>query len=191
MSDIDLSVSNNNLRQMFKTLCDLGKVKRYENGVYYLPKQSALKGDAQTISVDTVARYKYIERNDEVFGYYSGNSFANKLGITTQVPYVSEIISNEASAICREININGQKIILRKPKTKINKDNYLVLQLLDFLKDYQLYKDYEVRNGKEIIINYIKNNNITKGQIDKYISLFPDKTYKTIYELELYNVFVK
>lgn len=188
MNDLDLPISNSNLRQMFKNLCDSGKVKRFDSGIYYLPKQTKLKS-GNTLSSDTVAKYKYINRNDKIIGYYSGNTFANLLGITTQVPYVKEIVTNEASAICRQIDLNGQRIIIRKPKIEINNSNYLVLQLLDLLKDYQLYKDNEVKNDIAIIKKYIKKTNITKKQIDKYISLYPDKVYRSIYEMELYNVF--
>lgn len=35
LADIDLpSVNDNTLRQMFKKLCDTGKIKRFDNGVY-------------------------------------------------------------------------------------------------------------------------------------------------------------
>ena len=38
------------------------------------------------VNADTVARYKYISRGGKVDGFYSGNTFANQLGISTQVP---------------------------------------------------------------------------------------------------------
>ena len=44
VADVSLPVSNVNLRQMFKTLCDAGKIKRFDTGVYYLPKKSRLNG---------------------------------------------------------------------------------------------------------------------------------------------------
>lgn len=34
VSDIQLSVSDVNLRQMFKVLCDSGKIKRFDTGIY-------------------------------------------------------------------------------------------------------------------------------------------------------------
>ena len=50
------------------------------------------------LSADIVARYKYVDNGKSVNGYYSGNTFANQLGITTQVPRIIEIVSNNASA---------------------------------------------------------------------------------------------
>lgn len=37
-------------------------------------------------------------RNGKIEGYYSGYTFANQLGLTTQVPFNIEIVSNSASA---------------------------------------------------------------------------------------------
>lgn len=44
VADVSLPVSNVNLRQMFKILCDSGKIRRFDTGVYYIPKESRLKG---------------------------------------------------------------------------------------------------------------------------------------------------
>ncbi|MGN0394519.1 MAG: hypothetical protein ACI4EF_04090, partial [Coprococcus sp.] len=37
-----------------------------------------------------VARYRFISKGDNIDGFYGGNSFANQIGITTQVPRVVE-----------------------------------------------------------------------------------------------------
>lgn len=135
VSDIDLPVTDTNLRQMFKVLCDSGQIYRYETGIYYMKGNTRLKGGV-SLSASKVARYKYIARKDQVNGYYSGYTFTNLLGLTTQVPYTIEIVSNGASAKCREVSVKNQKIMLRRPRTQINKENVDVLQLLDLLKDF-------------------------------------------------------
>lgn len=188
LTDIDLEVSNNYLRQMFKVLCDEGKIKRYDTGIYYLPSVSRLKGGA-VMAPDMVARYKYISRNGKVEGYYSGYTFANQLGLTTQVPFNIEIVSNGASAKYREVKVKNQKVILRKPKAVVTKDNCNVLQLLDLLKDVEVYADEENADTRELIVKYIRDNSITMEKLDQYISLYPDKVYKNLYEMRLYYVF--
>ena len=50
------------------------------------------------VNADTVARYKYVSRGGKVDGFYSGNTFANQLGISTQVPNKVEIVSNNMAA---------------------------------------------------------------------------------------------
>ena len=41
----------------------------------------------------------------KVDGFYSGNTFANQLGISTQVPNKVEIVSNNMAAKVREVPI--------------------------------------------------------------------------------------
>lgn len=187
LCDIDLPVSNGNLRKMMKDLCDVGKIKRFDIGIYYLPKQSRLKGGVP-LSVDTVAKYKYVCRNGNIEGYYSGYTFANMLGVTTQVPYTIEIVSNNASAKVREIDLHGRRIILRKSRVPITNENYQILQFLDFLKDANEYSD-ENDIFENRIRKYIIDENIKKDDVDLYIKYYPDKIYRYIYEMRLYDVF--
>ena len=188
VSDIDLPVTDTNLRQMFKVLCDRGQIYRYETGIYYMKGNTRLKGGVP-LSASKVARYKYIARKDQVNGYYSGYIFANLLGLITQVPYTIEIVSNGASAKCREVSVKNQKIMLRRPRTRINKENVDVLQLLDLLKDFEQYVDEDMVAATYIISSYIKKIGMKRSDVDKYITLFPDRVYKYIYEMRLYNVF--
>lgn len=188
LADINLPVTDNNLRQMFKVLCDKGNIVRYDTGIYYIKGTSRLKGSS-TLSASEVARYKYIERNERVNGYYSGYTFANQLGLITQVPYTIEIVSNFASAKCREIKMHNQKVMLRKPRTRITKDNSSILQLLDLLKDLEIYVDDNKELAVERLAMYIKELGFKRLDIDKYISLYPERIYKIIYETRLYNVF--
>lgn len=81
-----------------------------------------------------VARYKYVSRGGKVDGFYSGNTFANQLGISTQVPNKVEIVSNNMAAKIREIPIGKRTFIVRRPVVPVNDENVYVLQLLDLLK---------------------------------------------------------
>ena len=188
VSDIDLPVSDVNLRQMFKTICDAGKIKRFDTGIYYIPKTSILKGGVP-LAADEVAVAKYIIRKGKVDGFYSGYTFANQLGISTQVPYIKEIVSNNASTRVKEVNVRNKKIILRRARTEITNENYVVLQLLELLKDLEQYYDISFENVCERLKKYVKTENIKKADVDKYIGDFPDKIYKNIYRTGLYNVF--
>ncbi|SCW69400.1 DUF6088 family protein [Eubacterium ruminantium] len=180
-SDIDLGIPGNSLRPKLKGLVDAGKLCRYDAGIYYLPGKSKLKG-LVPISASTVARCKYVSQRGKVRGYYAGFTFANQMGLSLQVPYVQEIVSNEASAKVREIEIKGQKFLLRKPRTVITEENYRVLQFLDFLVDFDKYMDGSVEDIPARLVQIIKDENITKKVIDAYISLYPTKVYKNLYE---------
>lgn len=188
VSDIELPVSEVNLRQMFKKLCDRNLIKRFDTGIYYLPKASRLKGGVP-LATDTVIKYKYIIRNGKIDGYYSGYTFANQLGLTTQVPYMTEIVSNNASAAVREVNLKDRRILLRKARSEINSSNYRVLQFLDLLKDIDVYVDEENDKASARLQKYVMSEGITKQDIDKYIRQYPDKIYRNMYEMGLFNVF--
>ena len=186
--DIVLPVSDANLRQMFKALCDSGKIKRFDTGIYYVPKASILKNGVP-LAADEVAVAKYIVRKGKVEGFYSGYTFANQLGISTQVPYVKEIVSNNASTRVKEVNVRNKRIILRRARTEITNENYVVLQFLELLKDLEQYYDISFEAVCERLKKYVRNENIKKVDVDKYIGSFPDKIYKNIYRTGLYNVF--
>lgn len=187
-SDIELGISGNTLRPLLKQLCDQGLLKRFDNGVFYIPSQSRLKGGIP-IAAETVAKYRYITRRGKIEGYYSGYTFANQAGMTLQVPIKIEIVSNEASAKVRDIAIKGQAICLRKPKTTVTEENAKVLQFLDLLCDVDKLSDESDNVISKRLKDIIKKQNIKKYDIDKYISLYPVKVYKNFYEKELYDVF--
>ena len=136
-----------------------------------------------------MAKYRYIIRRGKAEGYYSGYTFANQVGVTSQVPVTVEIVSNEVSAKVRDIKIKDQTIRLRKPKTTVTKDNAKVLQFLNFMCEVDRLSDESEDVIFDRIRDIIKKQNIQKKDIDIYISLYPLKVYKNFYERELYDVF--
>lgn len=181
------NMSGASIRQNMKKLVEKGAIARYDQGIYFIPKPSRLKGKTN-LAPDVVARYKYISRRGEIIGYYSGHTFANKLGLSTQVPVKEEMVSNNMAAIVREVEVGGRSYIVRKSSVVIDSENYKVLQLLDILKDFENYCDDEI-SAKGILIDYIKKSNITRDDIEKYITAFPIKVYKTIFDMRLDYVF--
>ena len=165
-ADIDIGINGNSLRPKLKELCDTGKLCRYEAGVYYLPGKVNLKG-LTPVSASTVARCKYVSQKGKVKGYYSGYTFANQIGLSLQVPYVQEIVTNETSAKVREIDIGGQKFLIRKPKAFITEENCFVLQFLDFLSDIDKYIDGTAADVLSKLKKLIKEKKITKELVDK------------------------
>jgi hypothetical protein len=189
-ADIEIDMVGNSLRPKLKDLCDSGKLCRYDAGVYYLPGKVKLK-DLTPISASVVARNKYVNRRGKVRGYYSGYTFANQIGLSLQVPYVQEIVTNEASAKVREIDIKGQKFIIRRPKTEITEENIYVLQFLDFLCDIDKYMDGSSSNTLDKLEKLIKDEGITKDLIDTYICLYPTRVYKNLYETGVVYAFTQ
>ncbi len=181
-----LGLSAGNLRQQFKKLVDAGELSRFEPGIYFLPDPNH---EYYPISSNMVAEYKYITDGDEIYGYYSGYTFANQLGLCLQVPYKEEIVTNNTTAIAREVKVGKIPFYIRRAKVAVTKENRNVLQLLDLLKDVEEYTDYCCEEeAPHIIRRHILRNKILRADVDKYIENFPLKTYKYIYDLRLYDV---
>ena len=187
-SDISFDgVSKPVLSQMFKQLCDEKKLIKYDTGIYFNPKKTRLKGNIGP-GADVVAYYKYIERLGNISGYYSGNTLANKMGISVQVPRKIEIVSNYMAARVREIELGPRKFIVRHPPVKVTKDNAAVLQMLDMLKNLELYMDGSYQDASEKFYDYAAEYNITRTKVDRYIRSFPVNVFKNYYEVGLDHV---
>ena len=180
--DIDIpGMTEENLRYQLKKLTDDGTTCRFEQGVYYFPK-IGIFGDLMPLSSDTVAVHKYIMRKGKRIGYYSGHTLANRIGLSMQVPFIQEIISNYAPASVRKIMIKNKQHIIRRPVIKITEDNAAVLQFLDCLKDLDRCSELEPKESGKILSEFAMDNNITKEMVDMYIDNYPIKIYKAIYE---------
>lgn len=181
-SDIDIpNITEENLRYHLKKLTDDGIICRFEPGVYYMPKMS-IWGERMSLSADNVAVHKYIMRRGKRVGFYSGYTLANRMGLSTQVPFIEEITSNYAPAPIREIVIHKRKYILRRPIVEITAENVKVLQFLDCLKDVDKCAEEDMIVCGQILTKYAKEHGITKTMVDKFIENYPMKVYKAIYE---------
>ncbi|MCM1188269.1 MAG: DUF6088 family protein [bacterium] len=174
-------LSEENLRYHLKRLTDDGILCRFEAGIYYFPKTDFL-GGRMVLTADTVAFHKYVRRRGKRIGYYSGYTLANRMGLSTQVPLMEEITSNYAPAPVRELTIKNRKYILRRPVVEVTDENVTVLQLLDCLKDLEKCAEEEPEVCGRILTGYIREHALTKTVVDRFLTNYPLKIYKAIYE---------
>ena len=165
--------------QLIQESIAIGKLARFENGIYYIPAKTIF--GISTLSTIKVIEKKYIKKDEEVYGFYSGISFINNIGLTTQVPNIYEIMTNKESTRVRKVKIENQELVLRKSRVKITKDNYITLQFLEFITSTCIEF---LLNNKEKISKYYFNN-VDKNQVIKYMTEYPSKTIKNLYLLEL------
>ena len=178
-------ISYANLRKQLSRYNSQGILEKYSQGVYYIPKETIL--GRSTLSIDDVINRKYITNDNDIYGFYSGLSFYNKLGISTQVPYVYEIVTNKEKSRVRETTLKNQNIILRKPYVKINKNNYLENQFLDFINNAN---SNDLSDNIDVLKEYIKDNNLNKNVILDLITYYPSKTSKKLIESRLLYEFI-
>ena len=161
------------------------KIVQFLKGIYYKPLKGAF--GYKPLNITKVINKKYITDNKGQKGYYSGAYLFNKIGLTTQVPKEILIVTNE----CPNINdYNNKKlgVVIRKPKIEINNDNYKYLQLFDVLVNKDNIK-VETENEKEIIYNFIKENELEFEKIFEYANKIHDlKPIKKLYNLGGENI---
>jgi hypothetical protein len=177
-------LTSNNIRQQMKKIVDAGYLIRYTNGIYCFKYQGNNPDFTKKI-IET----KYIQNNNQRFGYYSGITFLNMIGISNQYSHIPEIVSNNTKPIVKKILINKKPIILKKPRIHIDNSNADILPYLEALVSIDKFDDNDIDTSNFILKRYAKKFNITKDKALLYIDKFPTKIYKTIFTRGEKNVF--
>lgn len=123
------------INKQLKELCENDLLQQYDDEVYFIPKKTTLNSTIGP-NADMVARYRFISKGDNVDGFYAGNTFANQIGISTQVPQAIEIVSNKFLDD-GEVLIGKRRFDVRKPVVPVTKENVYVLQMLELLKNLE------------------------------------------------------
>lgn len=182
VSELDIEgLNESTLRVQIKKMTDAGMLKRFDTGIYFIPKKTIFKSGS-TISVMQVIEKKYLKNKDKVCGYLSGYMLVNMAGLTTQVPVVYEVVSNNATTDYRKIMINKTRVIVRRPKVPVTNENVRILQFLDLIKDVDVYSEEEGNSLKKRMLEIMKKLDITFSALEPYLSFYPEKIYKNMYE---------
>ena len=171
------------INKQLKELCENDLLQQYDDEVYFIPKKTTLNSTIGP-NADMVARYRFISKGDNVDGFYAGNTFANQIGISTQVPQVIEIVSNKVLDD-GEVLIGKRRFDVRKPVVPVTKENVHVLQILELLKNLDAYLECPYEEVREKFVEYIFIHGITKSDIDLYITKYPPSTFEGFCKLEL------
>ena len=180
----DLSIeglSENAVRQSVKRLVASGFLERYDNGIYYIPKHGGLLGKSYLDPSMVIIR-KYVENQSDKYGYITGLSFANQLGLTTQMPAVIEIVTNRESTNGRMLMVGNQKVRVKKSSISVSEDNAELLQLLDVIGQAEKYTELTIEETIDILITYIRKKKFTKGQLSDVSSALTGATAKKMIE---------
>src|SRR5699024_9157430 len=105
----EMNIKDSNLRQYLKRLVDSGQLKRYEKGIYYIPKTGSILKN-KPLSFNKVVKKKYLYDGNKIIGYQSGITFANDLNLTTQTARVPELVTNKETNRKRKVRINNRYV---------------------------------------------------------------------------------
>jgi hypothetical protein len=143
----DFDLASNNMEAVaatFSRLTAKGVIKRFEKGKYYKPEQSVF-GELKPSESESL---KYFFENPED-GYVSGLTLYNQWALTTQVPNLFVIATNNVRRRTKKGNLN---IAFIKAYNTITKENVPFLQLLDVIKGIKEIPDRDTDG----IIKYLK-----------------------------------
>ncbi|MCD7825574.1 MAG: DUF6088 family protein [Clostridiaceae bacterium] len=174
-------MSTNTMRQAIKRLADSGFLKRYDTGIYYIPKQSKLLGTSY-LDPYTVILRKYVKDDTETYGYLTGVSFANQLGLTSQMPAVIEIVTNKESTKGRTLTIGGQNVRVKRSLIPITEKNASVLQFLDTVSQAEKYSELDEQEIITRMKAYMKKCCFTKEQLADVVTVLTGNTAKKLIE---------
>ena len=176
------------IRKDLSRAVERGEIIREKNGVYWFKEDTDIPRE---VSFEQIIELKFINDDHglsgydlDIFGYYTGLTFLNHIGITQQVPAVRTIATNNTS--CTRVYVaNGYSAIIKKGVTQINRANYKALQFFDAIKSLNID---EIIKNKDLLKKYILNN-LTKDDFGGYIRHYPSSTMKKIVETGLINAF--
>lgn len=161
-----------------------GQLKRYDQGIYYIPKKTIF-GDSLLDPRKIIAR-KYIEDGKNYYGYYTGITLLNAFGISTQAANVLEIRTNNESTNKRKVWVGNQQVIIKKSRTVLNNDNYasmMILEIFNLLTVAEIVsKDFSQ------VIKFAKDKKLTTEKILQYAKDMPAKASKNFVISEVSNV---
>ena len=166
-------------------LCEQKVIVRFDKGIYYIPKQTMF--GISVINPRKIIEKRYIKSDREVFGFYGGQTLLNQVGISTQMPNIIEVYTNNESAKIRDVDIGCQKVRLRKSRVNITESNEAILSFLEMMNSIAP-EDID-EDKKSIIVKYVMGKGIKRKDITSYAPSFPDKAMRNLIESEvIYSV---
>lgn len=174
-------LSENAVRQSVKRLVASGFLERYDNGIYYIPKRGGLLGKSY-LDPSVVIMRKYVQNKSEIYGYVTGISFANQLGLTTQMPAVIEVVTNREATNGRMITVGSQRVRVKKPAITVSDSNAELLQLLDSIGQAEKYTELTIEETKETLLSYMRKKRFTKEQLSEVSVVLTGATAKKMIE---------
>ena len=174
-------LSPNAVRQSVKRLVSNGFLERYDNGIYYIPKYGGLLGKS-CLDPSVVVMRKYVENKSDKYGYITGLSFINQLGLTTQMPAVIEVVTNREATNGRMITVGNQKVRVKKSPILVSETNAELLQLLDCVGQVEKYTERSINETIYTLLTYMRKKKFTKEQLAEVSVALTGTTAKKMIE---------
>ena len=152
-------------------LISKGIIKRSSTGIFYKPKQSVF-GELQPRDEELLRLYLF--ENGKRIAYITGAMLYNQMGLSTQIPNVVKVACKSKRITSQIESLNVKSV---KSYVEVDNENYILLQLLDALKDFTNISDVDKKSAVTILKNKI--DNLKKDDLPKilnYALKYPPRT---------------
>jgi hypothetical protein len=123
------------VNRILNNMVAAGQIRRASKGRFY-KSQTTEFGE---LPLDTYELVKdLLEKNGKIIGYLTGYTAFNELGLTTQIPFVLQIGTNDEK---KNLKRSFYRITFIKQKNVITKENIPLLRLLDCLRFFNSIPD--------------------------------------------------
>ena len=157
--------------QLIDAAMNSGLLAKAGYDCYYIPTTTPF--GKSLLNPRKVIEKKYISNKGEVYGFYTGLALLNSFGITTQMPNVIEVFTNNEATKSRRVTINNS--------------NYKEMMLLELFNLADI-RSIDARATQKIV-DYMKQNNISIQGIMKYAKFVPARAIKNFMSSEVQNAF--
>ena len=160
---------------------------KFDKGVYYIPTET--RYGKSLISVEQVIRKKYVSDKNNVFGIYSGLQMQQSFMLTYQVPTAIEVVTNNETMWVRETKLKNRRIILRKSRLPITRENVDVYTILELFSNIDMKKYFDDTSVQREVVGFIRDRAIKGKDVYALAGAFPSKTTRNIMESGIINEF--
>jgi hypothetical protein len=170
---VDLKIADNQFLSAAKAIERLqknGVIKKLSKGKFYKPKKTAF-GILKPNQEEFLKSYLF--DNNKRVAYITGNYLFNQLGLTTQVGKQLQIASRSKRIIVKTDLVNATPVI---SYVDVTDDNYILLGILDAIKELKTIQDVELKSAILIIAERInKMDEKNSASLIRYALKYPPR----------------
>ncbi|MBU4539966.1 MAG: hypothetical protein KJ774_01930 [Firmicutes bacterium] len=178
LSDLENTnkTSGDALRKSLSRMAKTGEIRRFQKGIYYIPEKTIF-GESSLNPADVIRR-KYLSDDKNQYGVLTGLALLNKWGLTTQVPNVIEISTNNETNRKRQVYIGDQAVILRCSRTPITNENATLIEFLEALSSINFNNNEQLN----YLRTYLKSQSFSRTLLDQVLIAYPKRIYQELVE---------
>lgn len=164
--------NEHSFNQVLSYLVSFGILKRYENGIFYIPSANSKFSHLEP-SVHDIVEAKYLKNGQ---GIRTGAFLLYKYKFTSQVSTYYDVLTNNTSVHTRSKKLYDGQVTISYPPLKIDEENIQYLEFLELIKHIQ-FSDFNRIKNRSKLIDLINSLNLNKAKLIQYSDYYNGRRY--------------